>query len=56
MTKQERAKQEKLIQFYTNRLERLIEAYGNSINQMAAQEYIEQAKRDLEEVKAGRTW
>ena len=45
--------QSELIKWYEERLEKVIAFWSNAYN---GSEYIEQAKKDLEEVKAGRNW
>jgi phosphopantothenate synthetase len=45
--------QSELIKWYEERLEKVIAFWSNAHN---GSEYIEQVKKDLEEVKAGRNW
>lgn len=46
-------KQEKLIAWYTQMLEKVRKAYAND---WSKEDYIKAAEKDLEEVKNGRDW
>lgn len=55
MTKQETiTKQEKLILWYTERLEKVKGFWGN--DELCGEDYIKHAEKELEEVKNGRSW
>ena len=50
--------QEQLIAYYENQLKKVEEQWGNGVDTLGndGNDYIEFARRQLEEVKAGRKW